>query len=435
MPNAQTVTVVKGRVSLDKNQIRGFWAAWAGWTLDGMDSFIYALVMVPAMRELLPASGIADSPSTEGYYGGLLFALFLIGWGCSFLWGPIADRFGRVRTLSLTILWYSVFTFLGAVAGNVWQLAAFRFLAGIGIGGEWSMGGTFVAEEWPEERRVVGGAWMHTGYYFGVLLAGVINSVLSSHGGWRAMFAVGGAPALLVGLIRYGIKEPKRWQTLSEQMQRRGWGDSLAELFSSEYRRRTIVNCGCVLVSIIGLWAGSVYVPAAVIHLAAEAGISGPQAARLASYATVLLAIMTVVGCLVLPFIAERVGRKMTLAIFFAVMAASIPIGFGYVFYLHAHALPWFFVCLAFIGFGGANFAVYTFWLPEQYRTECRASAFALATSLGRFVGAGITFLVGTGVAVFHGIGVPVALTGIVFLGGVFLVRFGYETKGKPLPV
>ena len=88
---------------LTPNQVRGFWAAWAGWALDGMDSFIYALVLAPAMRELLPKSGIAATAGNTGYYGGLLFALFLVGWGLSMLWGPVGDRIGRVRTLSLTV--------------------------------------------------------------------------------------------------------------------------------------------------------------------------------------------------------------------------------------------------------------------------------------------------------------------------------------------
>src|SRR5216684_1868350 len=109
-------------VPLNKNQIRGFWAAWGGWALDGMDAFIYSLVLVPALQELLPKSGIARTPGNVGYYGGLLFALFLAGWGCSMIWGPIADRFGRVRTLILTILTYSLFTFLSGFAQTIWQL-------------------------------------------------------------------------------------------------------------------------------------------------------------------------------------------------------------------------------------------------------------------------------------------------------------------------
>src|SRR5258706_14889512 len=131
---------------LTRNQVRGFWAAWGGWTPDGMDSFIYALVLVPSLRDLLPLSGITATKGNIGYYGGLLFALFLIGWGLAFLWGPVGDRVGRVRTLMLTVVWYSVFTFLSALVTNVWQLAALRLLAGIGICGEWAMGGTFGAD-------------------------------------------------------------------------------------------------------------------------------------------------------------------------------------------------------------------------------------------------------------------------------------------------
>src|SRR5471032_2390467 len=105
----------RSKTRLNPNQIKGFWAAWGGWTLDGMDAFIYALVLVPALTELLPRSGVTV---TAGYYGSVLQALFLLGWGLSMAWGPIADRFGRVRALILTILFYSVFTFLCGVVTN-----------------------------------------------------------------------------------------------------------------------------------------------------------------------------------------------------------------------------------------------------------------------------------------------------------------------------
>src|ERR1035437_1312580 len=173
---------------LTTNQIRGFWAAWAGGALDGMDSFIYALVLVPALRDLLPRSGLAADQANIGFYGGVLFAVFLVGWGFAFLWGPLADRFGRIRILILTILCYSLFTFLGCAAITVWQLAIFRFLAGVGIGGEWTIGGVFVAEEWPESRRCQGAAWMHTGYYFGTFLAALVNYWIGSRHGCTAAF-------------------------------------------------------------------------------------------------------------------------------------------------------------------------------------------------------------------------------------------------------
>ncbi len=415
---------------LTRNQVRGFWAAWGGWALDGMDSFIYALVLVPALTELLPRSGVAATTANIGYYGSILFALFLVGWGLSMLWGPVADRFGRVRTLMLTILCYSLFTFLGVAATSVWQLAAFRLLAGVGIGGEWSMGGTFVAEEWPEDRRKMGAGLMHTGYYFGFFLAAIANTFVGSVYGWRAMFAIGGLPALLVGFIRYGVRESERWKARPRPAMRQAF----ASLFSPAYARRTLLNSLYLLVSIVGLWAGSVFVPASITQIASREGYATASAARLASYGTMLLSAGTILGCVLLPPIAEALGRRLALGVYFALMFVAIAGGFGFVFYLPVNPLRWFFVVLFFLGFGGANFAMYTLWLPEQYSTECRASAFAFITSVGRFAGAGITFLVGAGVAHFHTIGKPVALTSIAFLLGMLLLPFGEETRGKALP-
>ena len=422
------------RVLLTGNQIRGFWAAWGGWTLDGMDSFIYALVLLPSLRELLPRSGIPATKGNIGYYGGLLFALFLFGWGLAFLWGPVGDKFGRVRTLMLTIVWYSVFTFFSALVTSVWQLAIFRLLAGIGIGGEWAMGGTFVAEEWPESRRRAGAGHMHTGYYVGIFLAALANYAIGSRYGWRAMFAVGGLPALLLAWVRHGVTEPSRWSEKAAVV--RSWQlyRPFAVLFSPALRGRTILNTLFMLASISGLWAGTVYVPAAVASLAEAAGRAGPQAAQLASRATMLVAFATILGCLAMPWLAERFGRRGALGCYFTLMMVFIALTFGKVFYLGPSALPWFFVCLFFLGLGGANFAVYTLWLPEQYPTECRASAFAFSTSFARFGGAAITFLVGSGVQRYGSLGAPVAMTAVAFAIGLFLIPFGAETRGHTLP-
>lgn len=393
-----------------------------------MDGFIYALVLQPALRELLPKSGLTADAGTIGYYNGLLLALFLIGWGLSMVWGPLGDRFGRVRTLMLTILCYSIFTFAGALAANVWQLALFRLLAGIGIGGEWTLGGTFVAEEWPEQRRVMGAGYMQTGYYVGILFAALLNATVGAAYGWRAMFAVGGIPAFLVVLIQYGVKEPEKWKP-PESARR-----AITMLFSPKFRRRTILNSLYLFVSISGLWAGSAYVPAAMGFLGEKQGLSAIQVNHWASFATVLLSVTTVAGCLVLPALAERIGRRWTLALYFLLMFASIAFGFGYAYYLADRPIKWFLISLTVLGFGGANFTVYALWLPEQYPTECRASAFGFATSVGRFLAAGITFLEGWLVNRMHTIGTPVALTSLFFLAGIFLLPWGVETKGQSLP-
>src|SRR6266851_5305725 len=231
-----------------------------------------------------------------------------------------------------------------------------------------------------------------------------------------------------------GVPEPERWRQKEGVV--RSWHiwKPFAALFSSAMRRRTILNSLFMLASICGLWAGTVYVPAAVTVLAEAAGRVGPSAAQLASRATMLVSFATILGCLAMPWLAEKLGRRGALGFFFALMLAFIALTFGKVFYLGAAALPWFFVCLFFLGFGGANFAVYTLWLPEQYPTECRASAFAFSTSVARFGGAGITFLVGAGVQHFQSLGIPVALTSIAFAIGLLLIPFGFEPRGQSLP-
>jgi MFS family permease len=420
---------------LTPNQVRTFWAAWGGWAMDGMDSSIYSLILVPALGELLPRSGIPATTANTGLYGGLMFSLLLVGWGLAVVWGPIADRFGRVRTLTLTVIWFSIFTLLSAFVTNIWQLAACRLLAGIGIGGEWGMGASLVAEVWPEDRRIMGGSLVHTGYYFGFFLAAIANYFIGSHFGWRYMFAVGGTPALIVAFMQRGVHEPDRWMNKREELgEKLKMHNAFLKIFSPQYRRRSILNATFMLASIIGLWGGSVYVPTAVTYIAARTGRSTMEAARLASYGTALLTIGTILGALVMPWIAERAGRRITLGIFFAMMAVFIWLAFGYVFYLQTSALSWFMVCVFLLGVGGANLVVYSFWLPEQYTTECRASAFAFATNIGRFAGAGFTFLVGAGIRHYQTLGTPVAMTALAFVAGIVLLPLGEETKGKTLP-
>jgi MFS family permease len=420
-----------GKTPLNRAQIAGFWGAWAGWTLDGMDSFIYALVLTPALAELLPRSGYAATPSNIGLAGSILFALFLVGWGLSFIWGPIADRFGRTRVLAGTILMFAIFTGLAATAQSVWALGIYRFLAGVGIGGEWALAGTYVAEAWPEDRRKMGAGYLQTGYYAGFFIAAALNYTVGVHFGWRAMFLTGAIPVVVAIYVLLRVKEPEKWQKSEASHVHRG--RPLREIFGAEYRKRTIVACTLLTIAIIGLWAGAVYEPSAVIQLATKAGATKAQAIQTASIATGLLSIGTILGCLALPPLAERIGRKWTLAIYFAGMAVSIAASFGWAFYLENGLVP-FMALLFVLGFFGGNFALFTLWLPEQFATRVRATAFAFCTSVGRFVGAGVNFLLGAAVLNMHTLGVPVALTAIAFVVGLFIIPFAPETKGKALP-
>ena len=417
-------------VPLNSAQLRGFWAAWAGWTLDGMDSFIFALVLAPALTELLPKSGMDGSPAHVVYAGSVLFAVFLAGWGMSFIWGPLADRWGRTRTLAAAVIFYALFTGAAALAQNVWQLGVFRFLAGVGIGGEWALAGTYVAEAWPEQRRKMGAGYLQTGYYVGFFLAAALNYTVGAAYGWRAMFLCGGLPVFLALYMLSRVAEPTRWVQAAPRARRVA---PLREIFSSPYRLRTLINAALVTVSIIGLWAGAVYEPSAIISLARHAGHTQPEAVRLASLGTGLLSVGTCLGCLALPLLAERYGRRATLGAYFVGMAACIWLSFGWAFYV-PDGLVLFIGVLFFLGVFGGNFAMYSLWLPEQYPTAIRATAFAFVTSVGRFIGAGVNFLIGAGVHSYGSMGTPVAMTAVVFLAGTLLLPWARETRGLSLP-
>ena len=427
-----------GRTPLNRQQIVGFWAAWAGWLLDGMDSVIYALVLAPALTELLPKSGMEATPANVGYVGSVMFALFLVGWGLSFIWGPIADRFGRTKALAATILVYALFTGLAAVAQDVWQLAIFRFLAGVGVGGEWAMAGTYVAESWPEDRRKMGAGYLQTGYYFGFFVAAGLNFTIGANFGWRAMFLCGLAPVIVSLVTLFKVREPEKWAHTHEDavhVPATKRQSPLVAIFQPRYLGRTITMSVLLTVAIIGLWAGAVYEPTAIITLAKAQGMDQPSAVRMASFGTAILSVGTILGCLLLPLLAERIGRRKTLAIYFVGMMVSIAVGFGWAFYQPTgSALPIFLTVLFFLGMAGGNFAVFSLWLPELFGTEVRASAFAFCTSVGRFIGAAVNFGLAAAVRDMGTLGTPIALTAVAFAIGLLIIPFARETLGQPLP-
>lgn len=426
--SARELKIEKGS-SLSHQQITGFSAAWVGWILDGMDSFIYALILLPAVSELLPLSGYKATPGSIGFAGSVLFALFLTGWGMAFVWGPIADRFGRTRTLAASIIVYAVFTGLSGAAQNVWQFAAFRLLAGFGVGGNWALSATFVAETLPERLRVKAAGLLNSGYYVGFFLASVLNYTVGAKYGWRVMCLLGLIPGIVGLFTLYALEEPERWIRKSRQDNKNTW----AIIFSPEYRRRTITMTILAMCSIVGLWAGSVYAPTAIRILGRQNGYEPTELTHLASVGAGMLAAATIVGNLVLPFFAETLGRRKTVALYFVGMASGISLAFGWAFYSPNGLTP-FLAILLLLGFSGGNFALYNIWIPEQFETKVRATAFSFIVSIGRFVAAGVNFLLAALIEHMGTLGVPIAMTAIAFVLGLLVLPFAYETKGKGLP-
>jgi len=418
--------------NVSANQLKGFFGAFGGWTLDGFDQSIFGLVLAPAMLELLPKSGYIADTGTIGYFGQLNVAIFLLGWGCSFVWGPIADRTGRIPALTYAILVYAIFTSLAGFAQSIWQLAFCRFVAAIGIGGEWAMAGTLVSELMPERLRTKFGGVLHAGVYVGLLLGALVNYTIGIDLGWRWMFYLGLLPAVFVVYIRWQTHEPRRWTDVSGKTKQMSFWQFIGILFQPAYRQRTIINVFLIFIALTGFWAGSQYLGATIVSLEMQQGAPRVTALNTASIALAVLSFFTVIGCLLAPIVADRIGRRTTLAISFVLMIIGIVGAYGWAYY--QNNIGYFFAFIPILGLGGADFALFTVWLPEQYHTEVRASAFAFCTTMSRFMAAIGTFIIGWGISAAHTIGWPLALTAVPFVIGLLLIPHSVETTGNPLP-
>ena len=418
---------------LNRHQITGFWGAWTGWTLDGMDSVIYALVLSPALTELLPKSGIKATPATVGYAGSVLFALFLVGWGLSLIWGPIADRFGRTRVLAATIFVYAVFTGAAAMSQTVWQLAIVPVAGGhrdrrrMGVGGNLRRGG--LAGRPPQDGRRVSadrilrrllsgfGAQLHGGSAFW-LARDVLVRPDAGGRGFRGFVPGEGTGTLAA---KSQGESGRRAVFFAQDLQ-----PSLHAAHAGQHRAAGFGDMRPV--GGRGLRADGHHQPGKTCRHGRK-----PEAVRMSSLGMGLLSIGTILGCLGVPLLAERIGRKRTLAFYFFGMFVCILLSFGWAFYLPQGLHP-FIAVLFFLGFFGGNFAVFSLWLPEQYGTNVRATAFAFTTSFGRFIAAGVNFGVGALVRNMGTLGKPVAYTAIAFGIGLLVIPFGEETLGKVLP-
>jgi MFS family permease len=406
-----------------------FWASYFGWLLDGFDTTIYAFVLVPALTVLLPASGIpvSDLP----HWGLTFFAIFLCGWGASFVVGLLADRIGRLRALGIAITLYALGTLASGLAENVTQFGIARFVAGFGLGAEWFIGGTGVAEAFPEEERAKWAGRFHSAWYVGFILAAAIVPFIVDPLGWRGVFFIGVLPAALLFYIRLKAQEPERWLSAKKRLgSELNMVTSLKTIFDREHRRDTIILALIMVPVITGLYGGTLFVPAALTELHESTG-AGIKLTYLIAIGGSIIAAFTLVMCLVMPVLAERLGRKRTLAIFLAFMAVGLPLVFLWAF--RSGDLTLFLVMLVFLGIGGADFSIFSLWLPEIFPTHARAGGFAFVTTIGRFAGAGLTFAIGA-LNDSIGLGKSLSLTAVFFVVGILLLPFARETLGRPMP-
>src|SRR3954453_6189213 len=189
-------------LAVERNAWRALFAAQLGWMLDAMDFLLFTYALRPIQKEFAlsdPTIGlVATSALIASAFGGILF-------------GRLADRIGRVRSMTISILLYSLATAGLATSGAVWQLVAWRVLVGLGMGGEWSCGSVLVAETWPAEHRGKAMGLMQSGWAIGAMIAAGASALIIGRFGWHALFVIGALPAMPRYFIRRHVEEPKGW--------------------------------------------------------------------------------------------------------------------------------------------------------------------------------------------------------------------------------
>ena len=400
--------------------------AWLGWVFDAMDATIYAIVLHPALHDLLQnSSGIAASTEQIGWYGGIVFSIFLIGWAIGGItFGMLADRFGRTKVLIATICIYAFFTGAAALAQEWWHLALYRFLTALGIGGEWAAGATIVAETWPEQKRAKAAGLLQSAWAAGFFLAALFNLMLSDYG-WRALFIVGVLPAFVSILVFVWVKEPERW-TQVHRLQ----PAPLSAIFKGELRRATIVGSALAFVAVFGLWGSTNWAPTLVRELPDFRGSDQNSMTSHVSYAIMALNAGAVFGYLGFGPLADRFGRRPVFAFMCVGSLIMLPVT-----YLLPSSYAGVLMLLPILGFfNNGIFSGFPIYLPELYPTRLRATGAGFCFNAGRIFASASPFLTGWLVTTLGTFGRAASTVALVYLLGLIVLLLAPETKGKPLP-
>jgi MFS family permease len=364
---------------LTPDQWRSGIAAWLGWTFDGLDMHLYTLVAAPFVAQLIGVQSTADS--RVGRYGSIIQAAFLLGWalGGGFF-GRVGDRLGRARALSLTVLTYAAFTGLSFFAQTWWQLLIFRFLAALGIGGEWAVGASLLSESWPRQWRPWIAAVLQTGVNVGILAAGLANFLLAAAPP-KCLFLVGVIPALLVFWIRRAVPETGEWRRAKAQAGHQE--PKLSALFKGETRSITLwvtLVCG---ISLTAHWAFLFWHQQHLRNLPEVIGWTAAEKNKLASAAMYLVIGSSILGNFFAAWLARRIGYRPTIVGLFLLYWLAMVGAYGVV-RDHAALLCWF----PLIGFCQGAFALFTMYLPPLFPTLLRTTGAGFSYNIGRITAA-----------------------------------------------
>jgi len=381
--------------------------------LDAFDVALYSLVLAHLMR---------DFGMTEAV-GGLLNSLTLIASALGgFLFGFVADRIGRTRSLMATILIYSVASGACGLSNTIAELAIFRFILGLGMGGEWSTGAALVAETWPAEHRGKALGFMQSSYAIGEMIAAGIVGFLLPRFGWRSVFFVGVLPALLVFWIQRRVPEPAIWK---EKAQRQGLSEALRRMWRKDLRRNGAIATAMNACTMFGYWGLFTWIPAYLALPVSEGG-RGLGLMKTTAW-LIVMGVGKWFGYTVFGFSADAFGRRKSYVAYLVIAAVLVPV------YALTHTPIWLLVLGPFVAFFGTGyFSGFGAIVSELFPTEIRATAMGTSYNVGRGISALAPVTIGL-LAHRFGLGPSFFLLAGAFLLAAVLALALPETKGKQL--
>jgi MFS family permease len=398
-------------MNVDRRAWRALFAAQLGWMLDAMDFLLFTFAILPIQKEF----GLSSATM-----GGLTSVALIAGAVGGIAFGRIADRIGRVRAMTISILIYSAATAGLATSQTLWQLIAWRVLVGLGMGGEWSCGSVLVAETWPAEHRGKAMGLMQSGWAVGALFAAAISALVLPRFGWRMLFLVGALPAVAAFFIRRNVEEPPIWRERKSEESR------FSEIFGPAFLRRTFVAtlvASCVLVAYWGLTS---WLPA-FLASPVEKGGAGLTLTKSALW-LILLQVGAFCGYITFGWIADRLGRRPSFTLFMIAAAIVVP-----VFAFGARSPMTLLLLGPLVGyFGHGYFSLFGAMLAELFPTRIRGTAQGFCYNAGRVVSAAAPLTIGA-LAATHGLAYGLALDAMFFALAAILIWLLPETRGAEL--
>lgn len=398
---------------VDRNAWRALFAAQLGWMLDAMDVLLLTFALVPIQKEFGLTQAQMGIPLAA-----TLFAAAIGG----MVFGRVADRIGRVRAMTISILLYSLATAGLATSTALWHLIAWRVIVGLGMGGEWSCGSVLVAETWPAQHRAKAMGIMQSGWAIGALIAAGLSALMLERFGWRALFLVGATPAILAFIIRRTVEEPPLWRERRREISDARWLD----IFAPEYRRRVVVATSVAASVLIAYWGVTSWLPA-LLATRIEQGGAGLSVSKAAA-SLIVLQVGAFLGYISFGWIADRIGRRPAFTFFMIAATIVVPL-----FALRAQSTLMLYTLGPLVGyFAHGYFSLFGAMLAELFPTRIRASAQGFCYNAGRFASALAPFAIGAA-ATKHGLGFSITFAALFFALGGVLIWLLPETKGTEL--